>query len=54
MELIVVVIIVLVVCAMGVYAVDQVDALQSPFKGMIKALIILVGALIILHQAGLI
>lgn len=52
-NIIVFAIIVLIVTALFVYAVDQVDTLQSPFKGLIKALIIVLAALAIMLKAGL-
>jgi hypothetical protein len=54
MSIIIFAIIVIIVCAMLVYAVDFIEALQPPFKGLIKALVILVGALAILNRAGVV
>lgn len=54
MSILILAIIVIIVCAMLVCAVDFIEALPPPFKGLIKALIILIGVLVILNRAGLV
>ncbi len=45
-------ILVLIVAALFFYAVDQIE-LQQPFKGLIKALILILAAVVIANRAGL-
>lgn len=44
--------IVLIVCAMACWAVTMLPV-QSPFKGLIQAVIVLIGVVVIIQRAGL-
>lgn len=53
MEILIFALIVLIVCALAVYAVGYLG-LPNPFDRLIIALVIIIGALVIAQRAGLI
>ena len=53
MSLLIIVIVVLIIAGLLFVAVDQV-AQFAPFAGLIKALILVIAALVILQKAGLV
>lgn len=53
MSIVILALIVVIVVAMLIYAVDLVS-IPTPFAGLIKVLIILVGVLVIMSKAGLV
>lgn len=52
MSLLILIIVILIVAAPLIYAVDQVP-MAAPFPVILKVLIVLVAVLVILNQAGL-
>lgn len=52
MNILILALIVLVIVVMLIWAVDQIPV-PNPFNGILKALIILIGALMIARSAGL-
>ncbi len=53
MSILIFCIIVLIVVALAVYAISLLPIPQPPIKGIIQALIVLIGVLVICQRAGL-
>ncbi len=52
MSILILVLVVLIICAMACWAVTLLP-LQAPFRGLIQAVIILIGVLVIVQRSGL-